>query len=66
MYSMQKPCSKVRVPRAEVVKLVDTLASGASGGDPVEVQVVSSAPKQMRNLVTRLIPAIKEWVSNRP
>ena len=29
---------------AEVVKLVDTLASGASGGNPVEVQVLSSAP----------------------
>jgi hypothetical protein len=24
--------------------LVDTLASGASGGNPVEVQVLSSAP----------------------
>src|SRR5690606_1510758 len=31
---------------AEVVKLVDTLASGASGGNPVEVQVLSSAPIQ--------------------
>ena len=31
-------------PLAEVVKLVDTLASGASGGNPVEVQVLSSAP----------------------
>ena len=40
---MQNPCSKVRVPHAEVVKLVDTLASGASGGNPVEVQVLSSA-----------------------
>ena len=29
---------------AEVVKLVDTLASGASGGNPVEVQVLSWAP----------------------
>ena len=29
---------------AEVVKLVDTLASGASGGNPVGVQVLSSAP----------------------
>ena len=28
---------------AEVVKLVDTLASGASGGNPMEVQVLSSA-----------------------
>ncbi len=30
---------------AQVVKLVDTLASGASGGNPVEVQVLSWAPK---------------------
>ena len=29
---------------AEVAKLVDALASGASGGNPVEVQVLSSAP----------------------
>ena len=29
---------------AEVVKLVDTLASGASWRKPVEVQVLSSAP----------------------
>ena len=42
--SMQNPYTKVRDPHAEVVKLVDTLASGASGGNPVEVQVLSSAP----------------------
>ena len=29
---------------AEVVELVDTLASGASGGNPVEVRVLFSAP----------------------
>ena len=29
---------------AEVVKLVDTQASGACGGNPVEVRVLSSAP----------------------
>jgi hypothetical protein len=29
---------------AEVAELVDALASGASGGNPVEVQVLSSAP----------------------
>jgi hypothetical protein len=29
---------------AEVVKLVDTPASGAGWGNPVEVQVLSSAP----------------------
>jgi hypothetical protein len=31
-------------PNAEVVELVDTLASGASGGNPVEVQVLFSVP----------------------
>ena len=31
---------------AEVAELVDALASGASGGNPVEVQVLSSAPKK--------------------
>ena len=29
---------------AQVAKLVDALASGASGGNPVEVQVLSWAP----------------------
>ena len=29
---------------AEVAELVDALASGASGGNPVEVQVLSSVP----------------------
>lgn len=29
---------------AEVVELVDTLASGASGGNPVEVRVLFSVP----------------------
>ena len=33
-----------RQTSAEVVKLVDTLASGASWGNPVKVQVLSSAP----------------------
>jgi hypothetical protein len=32
------------------VKLVDTLASGASGGNPVEVQVLSSAPTTCVNV----------------
>ena len=31
-------------PNAEVVELVDTLASGASGGNPVEVRVLFSVP----------------------
>ena len=29
---------------AEMAELVDALASGASGGNPVEVQVLFSAP----------------------
>ena len=31
-------------PDAEVAELVDALASGASGGIPVEVRVLFSAP----------------------
>ncbi len=31
---------------AEMVKLVDTHASGACGGNPVEVQVLFSAPNR--------------------
>ena len=43
-------------PDAQVVKLVDTLASGASGGNPVEVQVLSWAPIHINvSLVTRLV-----------
>ena len=37
------PALKHRV-NAEVAELVDALASGASGGNPVEVQVLSSVP----------------------
>ena len=33
---------------AEVVELVDTLGSGSSGGSPVQVQVLSSAPKKLK------------------
>ncbi len=32
---------------AEVAELVDALGSGSSGGFPVEVQVLSSAPKNV-------------------
>ena len=32
-------------PDAEVAELVDALASGASGGIPVEVRVLFSAPE---------------------
>jgi hypothetical protein len=35
---------------ARVVELVDTLASGASGGNPVEVRVFSRAPYSQRGL----------------
>ncbi len=34
-----------RTSYAAVAELVDALASGASGGNPVEVQVLSSAPR---------------------
>ena len=34
---------------AEVAELVDALASGASGGNPVEVQVLSSVPSMSLN-----------------
>ena len=33
---------------AGVAELVDALASGVSGGNPVEVQVLSSVPNQSR------------------
>ena len=48
--SVQPPHAVVKSrAHAEVVKLVDTLASGASGGNPVEVQVLSSAPNNSHN-----------------
>ena len=34
------------IEQAEVAESVDALASGASGGNPVEVQVLSSAPSR--------------------
>ena len=37
----------VPVPHAEVAELVDALASGASWGNSVEVQVLSSAPNSL-------------------
>ncbi len=36
--------------QAEVAELVDALASGASWGNPVEVQVLSSAPSLQLNI----------------
>ena len=38
----QGNCTRFRY--AEMAELVDALASGASGGNPVEVQVLFSAP----------------------
>ncbi len=35
---------RVIYAHAEMVELVDTLASGASGGNPVEVRVLFSVP----------------------
>ena len=37
-----------RFSRAQVAELVDALASGASGGNPVEVQVLSWAPNDSK------------------
>ena len=43
--SFERRCRTLpALPRAEVAELVDALASGASGGNPVEVQILSSAP----------------------
>ena len=48
--------------KAQVVKLVDTLASGASGGNPVEVQVLSWAP-----IIGKFTPiSIKVLADNHP
>ena len=37
-------------PDAEVAELVDALASGASGGIPVEVRVLFSAPSALSSV----------------
>ena len=60
---MQNPYTKVRDPHAEVVKLVDTLASGASGGNPVEVQVLSSAPSRDSMLLDSMIIKVYDGLS---
>ena len=52
--------SNVRSPlHAEVVKLVDTLASGASARKGVEVQVLSSAPFKPTFCSNRLKPTFQ-------
>ena len=43
---------------AEVAELVDALASGASGGNPVEVQVLSSAPFLVRFWQSKVVIGI--------
>ena len=43
---------------AEMVKLVDTPASGAGGGNPVEVRVLFSAPTQGDALNPPMIPLV--------
>ncbi len=45
----------LQVLQAEVAESVDALASGASGGNPVEVQVLSSVPILMHNAVAVLL-----------
>jgi hypothetical protein len=44
---------------AQVAELVDALASGASGGNPVEVQVLSWAPELTYDFVCFLIPSLR-------
>jgi len=44
--------------KAEVVKLVDTQASGACRGNSVEVQILFSAYKYNNNLTLTLSPRI--------
>ena len=36
-----------------MAELVDALASGASGGNPVEVQVLSSAPDDLTEYIPK-------------
>ena len=45
----------IQAPFAEVVKLVDALASGASGGNPVKVQVLFSAPSEVSNKLNKTL-----------
>ena len=49
----------VRRNKAQVVKLVDTLASGASALTGVEVQVLSWAPFHLRQLDLMLRPSYR-------
>ncbi len=44
---------------AEVAELVDALASGASGGNPVEVQVLFSAPSRL--LYQQVTPTVHKY-----
>ena len=47
--------ASVMVPIAAVAKLVYALVSGTSGSNPVEVQVLSAAPKQPSDLHGRFV-----------
>ena len=42
------PSKSKRAPYASVVKLADALDSGSSGSNPLQVQVLSLAPKKIR------------------
>ena len=53
-------CASVTI-QAEVAELVDALASGASGGNPVEVQVLSSAPRKNQMLLQLILRFNEKW-----
>ena len=46
--------------RAEVAELADALASGASGGNPVQVQVLSSALQSGQGFTAKTV-ALALW-----
>src|SRR3954469_24067859 len=48
----------VRVARADVAELVDAHGSGPCGGNPVEVQVLSSAPPSLREFLFAFSPRV--------
>ena len=63
MLSIMRDLDRPWPVEAQVVKLVDTLASGASGGNPVEVQVLSSVPAF--SVLENQLPAILQVLENR-
>ena len=54
-------CASVTI-QAEVAELVDALASGASGGNPVEVQVLSSAPCKNQMFLQLILPLSERYL----